>query len=166
MESNKSMTGWIIGVVVVVLVVIGAVMFSKSNGDSAMNDVQPTPTPEVSVTPTPDESNNGTEVGVGTGATSITYTEALVAYAQRRVQFSHPQGLASCNATPQKVTFKGGTKFMLDNRTNSTAVIKFSGGVQYSLPAYSFQIVTLNTPNTYIIDCNSTPNVATVVIQK
>jgi len=163
--ENKSKTGWVIGIIVVVLVIIGIVMASRSNNDEYANGGN-NPTPTVSPTPTPDESNNGTQVGVGAGETSITYTQALVAYAQRRVQFSHPVGLNSCNATPQVVTFKAGTKFMLDNRTNSTAVIKFSSGVQYSLPAYSFQIVSLATPRTYVVDCNSSQNVATVEIQK
>jgi hypothetical protein len=165
MEQNKSKTGWVVAVIVIVVLIIIAVMMSNNGTDEyANNGNQPTPT--VTATPTVDNSNTGVEVGAGAGAPGITYSEALVAYASRRVQFSHPQGLNSCNATPQKVTFKGGTKFMLDNRMNNTATIHFSSGVNYTLPAYGFQIVTLNTPNTYNIDCNSTQNVATVVIQK
>ena len=166
MEQNKGKLGWIIGVVVVVLVIIAAVMISTGNIDENVNGNEPTPTVETSPTPTADNTSTGVQVGASTGETPITYTEALVAYANRRVQFSQPQGLTSCNATPQKVTFKGGTKFMLDNRMGKIATIRFSNGVQYSLPAYGFQIVSLVTPKTYAIDCNSSQNVATVEIQK
>ena len=59
MEPNKSSkVGWIIGVVVVVLILIGVVMISKNGGDDyAVEDGTPTPTPSVTATPA-DESNN------------------------------------------------------------------------------------------------------------
>ena len=163
MENNNKKTVWGI-VIVVVLIIIGAWIWSAKSNQSPTTVVETPATTTDTMTST--GGTSGVQVGVGTGEPTLTYTEALVEYASRRVQFSNPQGSISCQATPTTVTFKGGTKFMLDNRMNVSAKIHFSNGVNYTVPAYSFQVVILNTPQTYNVDCNLSQNVAKVQIQK
>ncbi len=97
------------------------------------------------------------------GAASISYTDALVKYKDRRLQFN-----ASCQATPSSVTYKDNTGIMLDNRSSQSRTIKV--GQSYTIKPYGFKIVTL--PDTYLksktilVDCGSLQNVATILVQE
>ncbi|MFA5933780.1 MAG: hypothetical protein WC795_00965 [Candidatus Paceibacterota bacterium] len=96
------------------------------------------------------------------------YINALKKYATKRIQFGTDSATnRSCFATPNNVTYKNGTKIMLDNRTAISDVIKI-GGDTYTVPAYGFRIVTLyssSMPKTYMVDCNQYQNVLTILLQ-
>ncbi len=95
-------------------------------------------------------------------AASMSYAQALETYKDRRIQFDK-----ACQATPNNVTYKNGTKIMLDNRAGVARTININGAV--SLPAYGFKIVTLSSstlPKTILVDCGTGQNVATILIQK
>ena len=99
-------------------------------------------------------------------APSKSYTELVVEYAERRIQFSD-SSYGSCLATPSIPVFKNGTSILLDNRTSSAKVIAI-GGNKYSLAAYGYQVVTLsgsNLPKELLISCGSSTNVGKILLQ-
>jgi len=164
-NTNSNKTVWTVVIVVIIVILLGVWVWSaNSNKTSDMN--QNGGNMSTTTMATSSTESNGTEVGTATGEPAIAYSSALQTYANKRIQFSTPVAENSCQADPNTLTFKGGTKFMLDNRMSRTANIHFSSGVTYTLPAYSFQIVSLATPATYNVDCNTSQNVVKVQIQK
>lgn len=92
----------------------------------------------------------------------LKYNDALVLYKDKRIQLD-----GECRATPQNLTFKNGTKIMVDNRSAKIRSIKL--GSTMSINPWSFKIVTLSSntlPATWLLDCDGSQNVATVLIQK
>jgi hypothetical protein len=87
----------------------------------------------------------------------------LITYKDRRIQFD-----ASCQATPNTVTYKDNTGIMLDNRTDKALSIKV--GTTYTVAAYGFKIVYLpdvyRQSKTLLVDCGKQQNVATVLVQE
>lgn len=99
---------------------------------------------------------------VKTPVKTLKYADALVLYKDKRIQLD-----ANCIATPNNPTFKNNTKIMVDNRSAVSRTVKL-GGVM-TIPAWGFKIVTLSAnvlPATWLLDCGSSQNVATVLIQK
>lgn len=88
------------------------------------------------------------------------YTALVAQYTSRRVQFG-----TSCQATPMAATYKVGTQIMLDNRSDTAAAIVF-GGKTYNLGAYGYQIATLDTEGSFLVDCGASQNTATIIVQK
>ena len=98
-------------------------------------------------------------------ATSSTadYSAALLKYANSRIQIQQ-----SCQAVPNQVTYKSGTAVMFDNRATVAHTVKIDG-ISYRLSADSFRILVLansNLPHTIMMDCDSSQNVATILLQK
>ncbi|MEK7128207.1 MAG: hypothetical protein AAB933_01410 [Patescibacteria group bacterium] len=94
--------------------------------------------------------------------TAITYEQALKIYKDARIQLNQ-----DCQASPNNVTYKNNTYIMLDNRSDKTRAVKL--GSSFTIPAYGFKIVKLGSaslPATWYIDCGSSQNVATILIQK
>ncbi len=97
-----------------------------------------------------------------TSSSSLKYNDALVLYKDKRIQLD-----GECRATPSSATFKNGTKIMVDNRSANTRSVKL--GSTMSINPWSFKIVTLSAntlPATWLLDCDKSQNVATVLIQK
>jgi hypothetical protein len=99
----------------------------------------------------------------GASINPISYDDALIKYANKRIQFD-----GNCQAFPNTVTYKAGTSIMIDNRSGEARTINI--GVDYSVKAYGFKFITL--PNvdlqskTILIDCDKSQNVATILVQK
>jgi hypothetical protein len=109
----------------------------------------------------PTDLGAGTTVPLGID-TDLNYGDAIKKYAGYRFQFND-----KCQASPSAQTFKIGTNIMLDNRANKTQTLKV--GSTYTLPAYSWKIISLDTLGTFLVDCGSdgsSQNVATIMIQK
>mgnify|MGYP001564025841 FL=1 len=93
---------------------------------------------------------------------SIAYADALVQFADRRIQFDK-----ACQAFPNTVTYKDNTGIMIDNRASIAHTIKI--GTTYTVKAYGFRIIVL--PDIYLkskallVDCDKSQNVATVLVQ-
>src|SRR5271168_2831318 len=162
--DKKTKTVWIIvGILVVILIGVWIWTASRSQSQNNSTSLHTATT----TTATSSDQIDGTEVGSTQGVSAISYANALKLYVNKRIQFSSPSGIAAlCQADPNMVTFRSGTSFMLDNRMDRTASIHFSSGIIYTLPPYSFEIVTLNAIQTYQVDCGTSQNVVTVMIEK
>jgi hypothetical protein len=168
---NNKKTVWIIVIIVVVIIIGIWIWAANSTSQQAMMPSTSTssevPVATSTASSTADTSMTpGSQVGLKTGVPAIAYANALKTYLNKRIQFSTPQGENSCAASPNSLTFRSGVSFMLDNRMPIAARIHLTTGVVYNLPAYSFQIIALNTPATYGVDCNSSQNVVTLQVQK
>ncbi len=95
-------------------------------------------------------------------AVSPSYTQALVAYKDARIQLD-----SDCRAIPSKVTYKNGTSIMVDNRAAVARTVTV--GSTFSIPAYDYKIVKLSSavlPVTWNVNCDQRVKVASILIQK
>ncbi|OGI67505.1 hypothetical protein A2823_02060 [Candidatus Nomurabacteria bacterium RIFCSPHIGHO2_01_FULL_41_91] len=148
--QNKNL--WI-GLVVVLIVVVVFWFVGKSSVPVVVDD-------NAIVDSTEDTSEGS--VNVGAPAASISYANALVKYKDARIQLEK-----TCQASPDKGTFKNGTNIMIDNRAPVARTVKV--GSVFPIKAYGFKIVNLsssNLPATWYVDCDKSQNVATILIQK
>ena len=92
----------------------------------------------------------------------LKYGEALSLYKDKRIQLD-----TKCQASPNNATFKNNTKIMIDNRSAVTRTVKV--GSVMTIKPWSFRIVNLSAstlPATWLMDCDKSQNVATLLIQK
>ncbi|MEK7124519.1 MAG: hypothetical protein AAB877_02445 [Patescibacteria group bacterium] len=112
---------------------------------------------------TPSEQTGNTQK-TPTVAQTISYNEALIAYANKRIQFDE-----NCAVSPGSPSFKTGTKIMLDNRASKARQVYFDEKA-YNLQAYGFKIITLSTafplPHTIKIDCGNGKNNGSIILQR
>jgi hypothetical protein len=100
---------------------------------------------------------------IGAGSVSIAYADALVKYADRRIQLNK-----ACNAQPTNVTYKDNTGIMIDNRSPQARTITV--GTTFTIKPWGFKIVVL--PDVYLaaktifVDCGQLKNVATILVQE
>lgn len=84
---------------------------------------------------------------------TMTYTQAVVAYQGKRIQFNE-----SCQASPGQLALKKGDKIMLDNRASVQISLAIDGR-ENIIPAYGWKIVTITTtgalPYSLGIHCTS-----------
>ncbi len=93
---------------------------------------------------------------------NINYTQALALYKNARIQLDK-----TCQAKPSAMTFKNNSYLMIDNRAPVDRTVR--AGSVFNVKAYGFQIVKLSSealPATWYVDCDSSQNVATILIQK
>ncbi len=157
MEKNKNAFGIIIAVLAVVFLLFFVFKKDKVPTDVS-KDTNSTDTTTVI------QSNQDTNGATGVGAVSISYTNALAKYADRRIQLD-----SNCQASrPNVVTYKDNTGIMIDNRSNQTRTVKV--GTTFTIKPYGFKIVVL--PDTYLksktllVDCDKSQNVATILVQE
>jgi len=118
------------------------------------------------VIPTTTEPNSVQDISsqdTGAGATAISYANALVKYADRRIQLD-----TACQAHPNTVTYKDNTGIMIDNRSPQTRTVKV--GTNFTIKPWGFKIVVLPdvylASKTLLVDCDGSQNVATVLVQE
>ena len=99
----------------------------------------------------------------GVGAVSISYANALIKYADRRIQLD-----TACQARPIAITYKDNTGIMIDNRSPQTRTVKV--GITFTIKPYGFKIVVLPDiylkSKTILVDCDKSQNVATILVQE
>lgn len=164
MEKERS-TMWISGVVLVV--VIAGVLFMVLNKKDTTEISEGDTTTVVNNGTTTDEPKESVQdtTGSKTGApaVSISYANALVKYADRRIQLDK-----MCQAIPNVVTYKDNTGIMIDNRSAETRTVKIDQ--TYTIKPYGFRIVVLPDiylkSKTILVDCDGSQNVATILIQE
>jgi hypothetical protein len=102
--------------------------------------------------------------GQNSGTASLSYTQALNLYKNRRIQFS-----PACVVIPNYVVFKKGTTIMLDNRSKKSRPVALDEQV-YNMKGYGFTFVTLATasplPHTIKVDCGNGENTGRIVLEK
>lgn len=94
---------------------------------------------------------------------SEAYSDLVKQYEGYRVQFD-----AGCQAIPSNMTFKNGTKILLDNRSGDARYVSV-GGTSYYLEGYGYKIVTLSSsdlPRTLLISCGAAVNVGQILLQQ
>lgn len=165
MENNQNKNLWIW--VVVVLVIIVAFWFMIQSSTTVVTD-NTVNNPAVNTEDTALEANIGMEdisagsVNAGATAVSISYANALIKYKDTRLQLDK-----TCQASPNNVTYKNGTNIMIDNRAPVARTVKV--GSTFSIKAWGFKIVKISSPTlpaTWLVDCGTSQNVATILIQK
>jgi hypothetical protein len=152
-EQIKSSKWALPAIAVVVIIIIAFFAFHKK----AVSPAVPENTDTTATTTTP-------EPLVKKESASISYANALVKYADRRIQLND-----SCQASrPNTVTYKDNTGIMIDNRSAKTRTVKV--GETYTIKPYGFKIVVL--PDVYLksktimVDCDKSQNVATILVQE
>lgn len=168
MEKNK-FKAWI-WVIIVIIIIIASILFFASKNKQGVDTTATTPPTEATTTTTttttttePESTMDLSGQTTGTGAVSIAYADALIKYADRRIQLDKV-----CQAYPNTVTYKDNTGIMIDNRSPQTRTVKV--GTTFTIKPYGFKIVVL--PNIYLksktllVDCDNSQNVATILIQE
>lgn len=110
-----------------------------------------------------EESAGTAPVKGGTALQTKTYTQMVAQYKDYRIQFD-----AMCQAHPNNITYKSGTKVMFDNRSGDARTITI-GGVAYYFPGYGYKILTLSSsklPKTLFLSCGAAVNVGQILLQK
>jgi len=153
----------IIGLAILILILVGGfVWYFMSNSVSSTSDTTNTQTNNP-VAVTPDSVQDVSDQTTGTVASAISYANALVKYADRRIQLD-----PTCQAHPNTVTYKDNTGIMIDNRSSQTRTVKV--GITFVMKPYTFKIVVLPdvylVSKTLLIDCDQSQNVATVLVQE
>ena len=104
-----------------------------------------------------------TDQDQGAAAAPISYANALVKYADRRIQLD-----TICQAYPNTVTYKDNTGIMIDNRSPKTRTVKV--GTTFTIKPWGFKIVVLPdvylASKTLLVDCDGSQNVATILVQE
>ena len=153
--NNKNMWIWI---AIVVLVIAVIVFFGFMN----KKVVPETTIPPVDNTLLEPESTLDTS-GTTVAPASISYANALIKYADRRIQLDK-----DCQAHPNNVTYKDNTGIMIDNRSPVARTIKV--GTNYTVKAWGFRIIVLPDiylkSKTLLVDCDKSQNVATILVQE
>lgn len=158
--NNKT---WV-WVLVAILLIVGILMVTgaKKNGDmTGVNLENSGQTTDMDDTNMGEDTNADgvNESDAASAERALTYSQALKQYQGKTVQFD-----ATCQANPDRQVFKTGTSIMLDNRSNVSRSVKL--GSTYTLGAYGFRIVKLNTLGTFNVDCGTSQNVATITVEK
>ena len=147
---DKKLTMWI--GVIVALVVIAIISFAVLNKPTVKQ-----------VTTGPDSVQDISVVDTGAAAAPISYVDALIKYADRRIQLD-----LTCQAHPNNVVYKDNTGIMIDNRSPQTRTVKV--GTTFTIKPWGFKIVVL--PDVYLkaktilVDCGQYQNVATILVQE
>lgn len=151
---EKKMWMWVI----VAALVIAAVAFFMLNNKQAASPV------DNSGVQVPAESAQDINPqDTGAAVTPITYAQALIKYADRRIQLD-----TMCKAIPNNVTYKDNTGIMIDNRSPQTRTVTI--GSAFTIKPWGFKIIVL--PDVYLksktilMDCGQALNVATILIQE
>jgi hypothetical protein len=137
-----------------VAVIVALLMWSSDRGSNPDASPSPSGSANGSASPTPGGSVNSVRAQ---------YDALVKEYEGRRIQFD-----MNCQAIPNALTFKTGTKVMFDNRSGDKRTFSLNGKV-YNILGYGWQLITLSSsklPMTYTIDCGSAQNVGTITIQK
>jgi malic enzyme len=157
MEKNMRMWIWIIVAIVAVVAVVW--FFTYNNTQKVI----PPTTGNNSITTEQPSVQDISSTDVGAGAVTIAYADALVKYADRRIQLD-----SSCQAHPNNVTYKDNTGIMIDNRSAKTRTVKV--GTTFTIKPWGFKIVVLPDiylkTKTLLVDCDQSQNVATILIQE
>ena len=100
---------------------------------------------------------------IATGAAPISYANALVKYANRRIQLD-----PMCQAHPNTVSYKDNIGIMIDNRSAKTRTVKV--GSTFTIKPWGFKIIILPdvylVAKTILVDCDQSQNVATILVQE
>src|SRR5258708_267492 len=154
-NNNKNL--WA-SVIIVVVLVAGIAYWAMNRNSTSEQSPLAAQTPVTSTEDTTAGSVNSSASPLAT----LSYQQALLKYKDARIQLDK-----TCQATPNNVTYKNGTNIMIDNRAPVARTVKV--GSTISIKGWGFKIVKLSSstlPATWLVDCDTSQNVATILIQK
>jgi hypothetical protein len=156
--QNKNL--WI-AIIVITVIVVGIIAWSINKNLAVA--------PSVGVDENKDtalEANLGMNTGkvasTGSSLNNISYADALIKYKDARIQLNQ-----ICQATPNNVTYKNNTNIMIDNRSSVAHTVKI--GTTFNIKPWEFKIIKLSSatlPVTWLMDCDKSENIATILVQK
>lgn len=156
-----------LAIIIVVIILVLAIIFIAWKAHEASSPTLP-PVPantvdQTALTPVATEDTTTGDINAGK-AVSLSYTDALVKYANARLQLDTTcQALAS----PSNLIFKNNALLMVDNRAPVARTVHI--GSVFSIKAYGFKIIQLYSaklPATFLVDCGTSQNVATITLEK
>jgi hypothetical protein len=159
-DDNKNV--WmIVGAVVVILIIVLAVRFKMKD---VATDTPVDTTKDMTALESTEDSSTGNIPSTDSAGKQVTrsYASALIEFNGRRIQLNDV-----CAASPTNMTFKNNTSIMIDNRSATPRTFKL--GSTYTVKGYGFKIINLSStklPQTYLMDCGTQQNVATILLQK
>lgn len=149
--------------VVIAVIVVAGILFFIFGNKNPVNPTTNTTGTNNTVTTEPASVQDISPQDIGAGSVSISYANALIKYADRRIQLD-----ATCQAHPNTVTYKDNTGIMIDNRSAQARTVKV--GTTFTIKPWGFKIVVL--PDVYLktktllVDCGQYQNVATILVQE
>ncbi len=170
--EKKLLIGGVVALVIIIAIVTTVVIRSKHKAE--LNN-QPVPVGQVTEVPSSGEPASSTPSAASSTpqaqkqpaqarpAPALTYTQAVKAYQDRRIQFDN-----ACTATPNYLVYKNPVNIMLDNRSNSTKKITVNGQT-YQLAAYDFTTIIVNVknlPQQVKVGCGQLSNAASILMEK
>ncbi len=162
MDMDKNNKNLWISAAVIVLVIAGLIYWSIANDNSPEEELTQNTSPTGEVESTEDTSEGSVNTRASFGAATLSYQKALIQYEGARLQLD-----TTCQGTPDNMTFKNGTNIMIDNRSPHSRTVRV--GSTFSIKPWGFKIVKLSSsilPATWLVDCDQSQNVATILIQK
>jgi len=165
-NSDNKVIYYVLGAIALIAIAMLVVVNMKTS-DNAVVVPEINDTSALNPNLSPSDVNKAIEdtstgsVNAGASVT-ISYANALLKYKDARIQLTNV-----CQAFPQKAVYKNGTTIMIDNRAPVSRTIKV--GSVYTVKAYGFKLIKLSSaklPATWLIDCDKSQNVATLMIEK
>ncbi len=160
MKKDNSKVIWLTIAIIILAVVI--IFAAKAHNASAPSNTSTSAT-DTGLLATEDLGSGSANAPVkSTAPVTITYAEALQKYKGKIIQIND-----KCQASPIKMTFTNNTNIMIDNRSAVGRTIKI--GSTFTVKGYGFKIINLSSstfPVTYLVDCDKSQNVATILLQK
>jgi len=161
MSKNQKITLWVAIAAVVVIAAIGIGYYHHShNNQDANQDITGNNPIATGGTSTVAAAGGGA-AGGSTGlvndvtATSLSYAQAVLIFANSRVQFDE-----ACRMTPTMLAVKNGTTIMFDNRYRDARTFRLDG-TRYTIPGYGFRLFELTAshlPHNIDVDCGTNQN--------
>lgn len=155
MENTKNKNVWIVLLVFLVILAVLVLWSIKKSSAPTLDDN------DITQVGTSTEDTSVGSVNVGISTPTISYENALTKYKNARLQIGK-----TCEVSPRNMTLTNGSLLMIDNRSPMDRVVKV--GSPLNLKAYGFKIVKLESttlPATWMVDCDKSQNVATILIQ-
>ncbi len=166
-QKTTNRTAW--AIIVVAILAVGAyLIFNKSAVNPVATDSISDNTNTVADTITnptnePESVQDTSGQTGGVAPVTLSYANALIKYADRRIQLN-----ATCQAYPYNVTYKDNTGIMIYNRSPNTRTVKV--GTTFTIKPWGFRIVVLPDiylkSKTILVDCDKMQNVATILVQE
>lgn len=159
-QSNKNTWIWIVVIVLVIVGIVIAVKMKKSDTSTVADNQNPS---AVEVTEDVSDGSVDAPKTAGVAPVTMSYANALIKYKDARIQIGDQCTVSKLS----NLTFKNNTDVMIDNRSSVAHTLKI--GSTFSVKGYGFKIINLTTakvPGTLLVDCDSSQNVTTILIQK
>ena len=155
---------WVIGGAVVLVIVVVLAVRSSHKAEAPATEPSTHELETSVLQSTEDFSHGSVHETIAPTAPTLTYEEALIQYADARIEFD-----AECQVRPVNQTWKNNTELMLDNRSGESRLIHMDVLGDVTIKPWGFKIVkfaSATVPSTIMIDCGKLQNVTTVLLQK